>query len=88
MELKTIFEFGDEKLLELILLGAYQTSWFRFFYVGSKMILDKAMDDPFQTYIMLAEHTFGSITGGPKPRADPPGIGVKAIYYPNDLQGH
>jgi hypothetical protein len=54
MELKTIFGFGDEKLLELILLGAYQTSWFWFFYVGSKMIQDKAMVDPFQTYIMLA----------------------------------
>jgi hypothetical protein len=43
------------------------------------------MEQPFQTYINLAEETFGSITGGPKPRADPPGIDIKAIYYPNDF---
>ena len=44
------------------------------------------MADPFQSYIKLAEDTFGWITGGPKPRADPPGVDIKAIYYPNDFE--
>jgi hypothetical protein len=74
----------DDKLLELILLGAYQTSWFRFFYVGMKMVKGKKTNDPFKTYIQLAVEAFGSITGGPKPRADPPGIDVKAVYYPDN----
>jgi hypothetical protein len=74
----------DDKILELILLGAYQTSWFRFFYIGMKMVKGKKTEDPFKTYIQLADVAFGSITGGPKPRADPPGIDVKAYYYPNE----
>lgn len=71
----------DQKLLEMILIGAYQISWFRFFYVGTKMVEEKkGLEEPFQSYISLAEDTFGSLTGGPKPRADPPGIDIKAIY--------
>ena len=77
---------GNVKLLELILLGAHQTSWFRFFHIGMKMINQNRFDDPFATYVKLAEETFGSITGGPKPRADPPGINVKAVYFPNDYK--
>jgi hypothetical protein len=77
----------DEKLLELILLGAYQTSWFRFWYVGLKILKKKRFRlEPFQSYVYLAEETFGTITGGPIPRADPPGIDVKAIYYPKQFQ--
>jgi hypothetical protein len=34
----------------------------------------------------LAEETFGAITGGPIPRADPPGIDVKSIYYPKQFE--
>jgi hypothetical protein len=34
----------------------------------------------------LAEETIGTITGGPIPRADPPGIDVKAIYYPKQFK--
>ena len=77
---------SDEKLLELILLGGYQTSWFRFYHIGMKMVEGKLTADPFKTYIQLAEESFGSITGGPRPRADPPGINVKDVYYPNDCQ--
>jgi hypothetical protein len=75
---------NEGKLLELILLGAYQTSWFRFFYFGMNIVSGKMTADPFKTYIELAEDAFGSVTGGPKPRADPPGINVKKIYYPED----
>jgi hypothetical protein len=49
------------------------------------MIRDKSISQPFQTYIEMAEDTFKSITGGPKPRADPPGINIKAVYYPDDF---
>ena len=77
---------SEEKLLELILLGGYQTSWFRFFYVGMKMVEGKLTTDPFKTYIQLAEESFGPITGGPKPRADPPGINVKDVYCSNNCQ--
>jgi hypothetical protein len=77
----------DEKLLELILLGAYQTSRFRFRYVGLKILEKKQFRvEPFQSYVHLAEETFGTITGGPIPRADPPGINVKAIYYPEQYE--
>ena len=77
----------DEQLLELILIGAYQTSWFRFFYVGMQMVdgINK-FNDPFKTYIGLAEQSFGSVTGGPKPRCSPPGLGIKEYYYPNDCR--
>ncbi len=86
IEMKFCFGLDDKTLLELILLGAYQTSWFRFFHIGTKMMGAKAMSQPFQTYIKFAEQTFGSITGGPKPRADPPGINIKAVYYPNNFE--
>jgi hypothetical protein len=42
--------------------------------------------EPFQSYVHLAEETFGTITGGPIPRADPPGIDVKSIYYPKQFE--
>jgi hypothetical protein len=81
--------YNEKQLLELIVLGAYQTSWFRFFYIGMEMINMEKISlqtqglKPFETYIRLAEETFGSITGGPKPRADPPGLDVRAVYSPN-----
>ena len=50
------------------------------------MIETKAMEDPFQSYVQLAEHTFGLITGGPLPWADPPGVDIKGIYYPNGFE--
>jgi hypothetical protein len=78
---------AEDKLFDLILLGAYQTSWFRFFYIGMSMVRDKKIADPFKTYIQLAEEAFGSITGGPKPRADPPGIvDIKDVYYPDECK--
>ena len=46
----------------------------------------KAMSQQFQTYLKFAEQTFGSINGGPKPRADPPGIDIKAVYYTNNFE--
>ena len=42
--------------------------------------------EPFQSYVHLAEETFGTITGEPIPRADPPGIDVKSIYYPKQFK--
>jgi hypothetical protein len=81
--------YNEKHLLELIVLGAYQTSWFRFFHIGMEMIgmekigLQTQVLKPFETYIRLAEATFGSITGGPRPRADPPGLDVRAVYSPN-----
>jgi hypothetical protein len=42
--------------------------------------------EPFQSYVHLAEETFGTITGGPIPRADLPGIDVKSIYYPKQFE--
>jgi hypothetical protein len=83
--------YNEKQLLELIVLGAYQTSWFRFFHIGMEMIgmekngLQTQILKPFETYIRLAEETFGSITGGPKPRADPPGLDVRAVYFPNQF---
>jgi hypothetical protein len=55
---------GDEELLELILLGGYQTSWFRFFHIGGIMIHERCTKSPFDAYVHLALKTFGSITGG------------------------
>jgi hypothetical protein len=69
----------DNKLLELILLGAHQTSWFRFFYVGMKMVKEKMTHDPFKTCIQLADEAFSSLTGGPKLQNVLPGIDVEAI---------
>jgi hypothetical protein len=55
---------AEEKLLELMLLGAYQTSWFRFRYVGLNMLEKKRFRlEPFQSYVQLAEETFGTVTG-------------------------
>jgi hypothetical protein len=70
----------EEELLELILIGGYQTSWFRFFYIGRMMIHTKALKSPFETYVSLALEKFGSITGGPYRRAEPPGINIKTVY--------
>jgi hypothetical protein len=84
-QMKFFFGLDDKILLELILLGLHQTSWLRFFFIGMKMERHHKMEQPFQTYIKLAEENFGSITGGPKPWADPPGIDMKAIYYTNDF---
>jgi hypothetical protein len=74
----------ESKLLEIILLAAHQTSRFRFYYVDVEMVEGKTMHDIFKTHIELAEEAFGAITGGPKPRADPPGIDVQACFFPND----
>jgi hypothetical protein len=49
------------------------------------MIVDKAIVEPFESYIMLAENV-GSITGGPKPRANLPGIDVRVIWYPDTFE--
>jgi hypothetical protein len=81
--------YNKKHLLELIVLGAYQPSWFRFFHIGMEMIgmekigLQTQVLKPFETYIRLAEATFGSITVGPKPRADPPRLDDRAVYSPN-----
>ena len=74
----------DRGLLELVLLGAHQTSWFRFFHVGMKMFKGKKRVDIFRTCVELAELTFGSISGGPKPRFEPPGINATAVYCGNN----
>ena len=77
----------DNQLLELMVLGAYQTSWFRFFQVGHKMVEEGMTTDLFQTYLKLADEAFGSLAGGPKPRAVPSGLDVaaiKALYVPNN----
>ena len=79
--------FDKGKPLELILLGAHQTLLFRFFCVGMKMaVMAKMTDDPFKTHIDLPEDALGSLTSGPKPRADPPGISVKKCCYPEDCR--
>ena len=77
----------DNQLLELIVLGAYQTSWFRFFQVSHRMVEEGLTKDLFQTYLQLADKAFGSLAdGGPKPRAIPSVLDVaaiKALYVPN-----
>jgi hypothetical protein len=70
----------EDKLLELILLCGYQTSWFRFFFVGQIMIREKATEAPFERYVALALSHFSSITGGPYRRAEPPGINIKTVF--------
>jgi hypothetical protein len=77
----------ETQLLELMLLGAHQTSWFRFFNVGLTMVEERLTQDPFKTYLQMIDKAFGSLAGGPKPRAVPAGLDVKAIkaiYVPND----
>ena len=70
----------DDQLIELILLGGYQTSWLRYYQIGSIMFQERCITNPFETYIRLAMEKFGSITGGVYKRCEPPGIDVNEVY--------
>ena len=51
------------------------------------MVDEGLTKDLFFTYLQLADKAFGSLAGGPKPRAVPSGLDVaaiKALYVPND----
>ena len=64
----------------MVLIGAYQTSWFRFHHLVDLMIDKNQLSSPFKTYIGLAMETFQSTKGGPRPRFQPSGINLSAVY--------
>ena len=75
----------EEHLLEMTLLASYQTSWCRFYHIGSQVIEgirkgEIIPSDTFETYVTLAYESYGTITGGPYPRFEPPGIDVRKVF--------
>jgi hypothetical protein len=75
-------------LLELVLIRGYQTSWLRFYHIGSLLLNMQTMElpnnSPLAWYFETSVSIFGSITGGPKPRAEPPGIKIDMVYLQDD----
>jgi hypothetical protein len=90
------FGLDDLKVLELVLLGGYQTSWSRFYHVGRIILRNvRLLQDPFRSYITLADDIFLTLGSGPACGPEPSGgsqpcvpsvTDFKRLYYSNNFE--